>query len=266
MTIKAIELKNRTVLKLSGGDTRSFIQGLITNDIDAFKAGEGLYAALLTPQGKFLFDMIITVETDDSLLLDIERDGKDDLLRRLTMYRLRADVEITDLSDSHSVWALDGVPEGLDDTHFPDPRNADLGYRLITETPPALDEWALSDYETKRLILGVPDGSRDIMPEKYFWLETNAEALNGVSFTKGCFVGQELTARMKHRTNLKKLLLPISADADIPADTPITNADGKTIGQVHTSAGNHALAYLRLEYLDNGGPLYAGDTEIRAAK
>ena len=244
-----LKLESRGIVRLSGPDSKSLLQGLITSDIEDLTSGNALYAALLTPQGKFLFDMII-VEDADGLLLDVEAERKPDLLRRLMMYKLRADVDISD--DPRGVWALfDGEPnEGI---AYKDPRHSAMQLRVICDDNPAPDASALdfNKYEERRIRHGVPDSSRDMKVEKDFWLETDAERLNGVSFTKGCFVGQELTARMKHRMTLKKKLVTIKTDgADIPTGADIKTESGKSAGDVRTSVGSHAIAYFRLEYID----------------
>lgn len=244
---EVLRLENRGVISLSGPDTRSLLQGLITNDIENVADGAPVYAGLLTPQGKFLFDMII-VQDGDGLLLDVEADRKPDLIRRLMMYRLRSEVDIVD--DERSVWALfDGMAtEGIS---YPDPRHKSMHHRVIASQNPAPDAEALSlaKYEERRIRHGVPDASRDMKVEKDFWLETDAERLNGVSFTKGCFVGQELTARMKHRMTLKKKLVTVkSAEGNIPQGAALKTADGKTAGDIRTSSGPYGIAYFRLEY------------------
>ena len=250
MTAQILHLENRAVLRLLGSENMSFLNGLVTNDV--MKVADGaVYAALLTPQGKFLFDMIIIADGDD-LLLDIEAARKPQLMQRLMMYKLRADVEITE--DDANIWALwDGNAES--GVSYADPRHKALKTRVIAADNPCPTAKPLpyKTYEERRIRHGVPDGSRDMMIEKYFWLETAAEKLNGVSFTKGCFIGQELTARMKHRTTLKKMLTPVKADGPITAGDAITNQAGKNAGTMHTSANGYGLAYLRLEHKD--GPL-----------
>ena len=244
-----LKLESRGVVRLSGPDRKSLLQGLITSDIEDLGTDKALYAALLTPQGKFLFDMII-VEDADGLLLDVEAERKPDLLRRLMMYRLRADVDISD--DTRGVWALfDG--EANSGVVYNDPRHSAMHLRVICENnpDPAASALTFDKYEERRIRHGVPDSSRDMKVEKDFWLETDAERLNGVSFTKGCFVGQELTARMKHRMTLKKKLVTIKSDgADILAGADIKTESGKSAGDVRTSVGPHAIAYFRLEYMD----------------
>ncbi len=259
MTAKLLHLENRAVIRVSGPDAKSFLQGLVTNDVESVSSDQAVYAAMLTPQGKFLFDMIIVAD-GDSLLLDIERTRKPDLFRRLMMYKLRANVDLVD--EALSVWAVfDGEAE--QGVSYTDPRHKALHLRVIAEETPVKDFEILpyEVYEERRIRHGVPDGSRDMAVEKYFWLETNAEKLNGVSFSKGCYVGQELTARMKHRTTLKKKIVPIKFEGFSPeTGTLIETASGKKAGEVLTQSGLYALAYLRLEYLDD--QLLVGDVAL----
>ena len=255
--MKVLELTNRGVIRLSGKDSKDLLQGLITNDIDALTNEPAIHCALLTPQGKYLFDFFIVKDGDD-LLLDCVASRMPDLIRRLMMYRLRADVDITDISDSYKVYALWDASTG-----YKDPRHNEIGNRLITDIAPTGDALPLEDYEEKRLALGLPDGSRDIMVDKNFILEANFKELNGVSFTKGCYVGQELTARMNHRTTVKKRLLPvISKNGLIESGAAITNTDGKSVGDIRSVSGNRAIAFIKLEYLGENNSFKAGDAEI----
>jgi len=260
MTAKLLQLQNRVVLRLSGSETVSFLNGIVTNDIE--KTTEGpVYAGLLTPQGKFLFDMIAVADGAD-ILLDIEAARKPQLLQRLMMYKLRADVTITE--EEALVWALwDG--EANTGVSYTDPRHKALKLRVISQEEPitGADSLPYEQYEERRIRHGVPDGSRDMIVEKYFWLETNAEKLNGVSFTKGCFVGQELTARMKHRTTLKKMLVSMKVSGPVEDANEIKTEDGKNAGVLHSSANGYALAYLRLEHLD--ATLHVAGTDITVA-
>jgi len=258
MTAQILQLENRAVLRLAGADTRSFLQGLVTNDVATVTASNAVYAGLLTPQGKFLFDMIIAADSDD-LLLDIEAERKPQLMQRLMMYKLRADVTITE--EGASVWALwDGKP--TTGVSYTDPRHKALHQRIIAaENPcPAAKALPVETYEERRIRHGVPDGSRDMAVEKYFWLEANAEKLNGVSFDKGCYVGQELTARMKHRTNLKKMLVPVRLSGPAAPGDAITTTGGKNAGEIRTIANGYALAYLRLGFIED--KLLVGDNSI----
>lgn len=248
MNARLLKLEDRGVIRLKGTDGNNLLQGLITNDMALLETQAAVYAALLTPQGKFLFDMVITKDGDD-ILLDIEAERKPQLIQRLMMYKLRADVEIID--ESASVWALWGA-EAENGVAFTDPRHKALKLRVIADQPPVAKFEALSkdNYNERRIRHGVPNGSEDMLIEKYFWLETAAEKLNGVSFTKGCYVGQELTARMKHRTTLKKMLVPVKISGAAENGAAIKTDNGKNAGTLHSSAGGYAISYMRLEYLN----------------
>lgn len=255
--MKFLKLTNRGVIRLRGKDNKTLIQGLITNDIELLDSEPAIYGALLTPQGKYLFDFFVVANGDD-LLLDCEAARITDLIRRLMMYRLRADVEITNISESYKVYAISGGNVG-----YADPRDASMGNRLIVDVAPNGDEWPSSDYEDKRLSLGLPDASRDIIVDKNFILEANLKELNGVSFTKGCYVGQELTARMNHRTTVKKRLLPVvSKGGALKTGAKITNADGKNVGDLRSTNDKRAIAYVKLEYLGGDNSFMADENEI----
>lgn len=254
----ALMIKNRTVLKLSGPERVDFLNGLVTNSVETADGTKAVYAGLLTPQGKYLFDMLIRADAD-SLWLDVDKGRAPDLHRRLMMYKLRADVSIEDKSTTHKVFALKNESDAP--LAYADPRSTSLGWRVIAESDPEAEGWNEDDYEVARLKAGVPDGPRDIEVEKYFWPETNAEALNGTSYTKGCYVGQELVSRLKHRTEVKRLILPAAIAGGAPKHgTDILSGDGKRAGTVLTSAGADALVYLRIEYRD--GPLSAEGREV----
>ncbi len=253
---QAIKLTGRGVISVSGPDAAGFLQGLITNDIRNAGPGRALYAALLTPQGKYLHDFFI-IGNDGGFLLDCERQRRADLLRRLMMYKLRAKAEITDLSEKMTVWAVFGTgdAEGI---VFDDPRHPGLGRRVIVEkgVRPHRAVAPFKTYETLRLALGIPDGSRDMAVEKTFILEANLDELSGIDFLKGCYVGQEMTARMKHRTTVKKRLLPVTLDGDAPpAGTPVLDESGKTAGDIRSGLNGRAIAYLKLEALVGRRPL-----------
>ncbi len=282
-------LKNRGVLEISGPDARDFLQGIISNDITSLGPDHALYAALLTPQGKFLFDFFL-METEGGILLDGEHDRIAALEKRLKFYKLRADVTITDRRDEYDIYALFGDNAadlvGLTDKpaaatsdmagpRYVDPRLAAMGVRFALRRDrlaelqatfpelPALraDDEGLAAYDAWRITNGLADGSRDIAVEKYFLLEANFDALAGVDFKKGCYVGQELVSRMKHRNAVRRRILPVSTQGTLPApQTPIVTQDGREAGTLLTGSGNRALAYLRLEKLDQ--PLAAGDASL----
>ncbi|MGH6895373.1 MAG: YgfZ/GcvT domain-containing protein [Geminicoccaceae bacterium] len=283
-----IVLADRGVLALRGADARSFLQGLISNDVEQIRPDQAVYGALLTPQGKFLFDFFIA-QHGDGLLLETELARVEDLQRRLTMYRLRSKVEIADVSAGFAVAALvgDGVAEMLGLPARPgacrvldgglvlvDPRLVRMGARALLPGPnagPMLAQLGLAAapraaYERLRLSLGVPDGSRDLMVDKATLLESGFEELNGVDFGKGCFVGQELTARMKFRGLVRKRLLPVTFDGATPAPGTIIRLGEREAGEMRSSSDGHGLALLRLEQMakakESGIPLLAGETEI----
>jgi tRNA-modifying protein YgfZ len=291
-----IVLADRGVLALRGADVRRFLQGLISNDIERIRSDQASYAALLTPQGKFLFDFFI-VQHGAELLLETELARVPDLQRRLMMYRLRSKVEIEDVSAGFAVAALigEGVAVMLDlparpgacralehGLAFVDPRLVRMGVRALLPAQNAaslpaenaastlaqlqLNEAPRAAYERLRLSLGMPDGSRDLIVEKATLLESGFEELNGVDFGKGCFVGQELTARMKFRGLVRKRLLPVTFDGAAPVPGTIIRLGEREAGEMRSSSDGHGLALLRLEHVakakESGVPLIAGGTEI----
>ncbi|VAX06205.1 tRNA-modifying protein YgfZ [hydrothermal vent metagenome] len=252
-------LENRAILTLSGSDRKSFLQGLITKDVERISGNFAIYAALLTPQGKYLHDFFI-IEKDDTIFLDCERTRMADIHRRFMMYRLRADVDIRDCSEKYDVLASpELLSEGL--ISYPDPRLPNMGFRTIISAPAPYPKD--DHYDDLRLSLGLPDGSRDFDVDKTLILEGNMEELNGVDFTKGCYVGQEVTARMKHRAILKKRLLPVTIDGTLPArGTEIIDKDGKKIGDIRSGLGNRAIGYFRLAKMTFNQPYRCGEATI----
>ncbi|WP_294196756.1 folate-binding protein [uncultured Sphingomonas sp.] len=191
-TTPATMLADRALLRLSGEDVRGFLQGLLTNDIGGALP---VWAGLLTPQGKALFDMIVWAQGDD-ILLDVERAQRDVIARRLTMYRLRRAITIAAEDELAVHWS------SAAGDHAPDPRLAALGARWLASPAAAASGWHMH-----RLSLGVPEGVADLGSGETLWLEANARELHGVSFTKGCYVGQENTARMHHRDKVHRRLV-----------------------------------------------------------
>ncbi|HEY0148862.1 MAG TPA: folate-binding protein [Allosphingosinicella sp.] len=197
----ATTLSDRALLRVSGEDVRGFLQGLITNDALAVTSEKPLWAGLLTPQGKALFDFILWADADD-LLIDCEMDAADDLARRLTLYRLRRKIVIAREESLAVHWSAEGA-EGV-----PDPRLPELGRRWLAPPGDAATGWL-----EHRLRLGVTEKRTELGSDKILWLESNAAELNGVSFTKGCYVGQENTARMNYRSKVNRRLVVVPADA-----------------------------------------------------
>lgn len=240
-------MTDRTVLALTGDDRIDFLQGLITNDV-ARAADSIVYAALLTPQGKFIADFFVIGQAD-RLLIDVASVAAPQLFQRLTMYRLRADVQIaeTDLIVSRGTG---DSPDGA----LIDPRSDAMGWRLYGPENLSDD----TDWDALRVAHVIPATGIELTPETYI-LEAGFERLNGVDFRKGCFVGQEIVARMKHKTTLRKGLAQVSIDGSAPPETAVT-ADGKAVGTLYTTAGTRGIAYLRFDRAD--GTLNAGDARL----
>ena len=246
-------LGNRAVIALNGAEARDFLQGLITNDMEACSEGHAVYAALLTPQGKILFDFFVVANGEDRWLLDCGASRAAELVKRLTLYRLRARVEITPRADL-AVAALwndgDTTDAQGDAVVFPDPRLRELGIRMIgtrTALGEATRSMAAGDYDAHRLALGIPD-SADLPPDQIFALDAGFEELDGVSFKKGCYVGQEVTARMKHRASARRRFLTAELAGEMPPGTSL-EAGGRELGTLASGKGGRALALVRLDRL-----------------
>ena len=285
MEAKAVAvLDDRGVLSVKGPDAAAFLQALISNDIGRVGPARAIYAALLTPQGKFLHDFFVAAAPDgEGVLIDCEGGRRDDLLRRLTMYRLRAQVALEDVSAAHDVVAAPGpaapdafglAPEpGSARAHgggvvFTDPRLAAMGVRAVLPTGAGLegllaDGFALAgddDYRRLRLRHGLPDGSRDMVVEKYFPLECGFDELHAIDYDKGCYVGQELTARIHHRGTVRKRLMPVVVDGPLPAPgTPVLRG-GRAVGEIRSGAGDRAIALIRIAQLEAAAGEDAGFT------
>lgn len=267
----AIRLPARTVIEISGEDRAKFLQGLISNDIGKIDKGDAIYAALLTPQGKYLFDFFIVDQGEgqgDVFLLDCEAARAEAFIQRLAMYRLRAKVEIIDRSVELSVWAImdSDVEPAIDPggVIYRDPRLNALGYRAILPTgvEPGFAVATPEDYDRHRLQLGVPDASRDIEPDRRLMLEANFGELNGVDFEKGCYVGQENAARMKYRGKIRKRLIPVEFEGSAPTPgTPILQ-NGRNVGEFRSGREGRAIALLRPEDFAKGPFTTEDGTEV----
>jgi len=263
--MEAAFLDDRAVIAISGPEARPFLQGLVTNDVAGGLApGSGLYTALLSPQGKVLFDFFVT-EGDGALLLDVARDSAEALLKRLKMYKLRAKVEIEARPQLGVFLNLEGHPSNRPTTYaeravsFADPRAPGLGVRsigAIAEMPANLP--GARAYHEERFRLGVPEG-RDFGTEKIFALDAGLDELNGVSFTKGCYVGQELTSRMKHRATARKRILGVAGQEALPAPGAPIRRGNTEIGELLSSSGIQGFALIRLDRLnESSGDIHAG--------
>ena len=240
-------MTDRRIIEVTGADRLRFLQGLVTNDVMGLSRGP-VYAALLSPQGKYLADFLM-VERGDVVWLDVAEPLAEGLLRRLTMYRLRSDVALRPL-DAAVARGLGEAPEGA----VADPRHPALGWRLYGgEAGPE------PDWDAVRVEHVIPESGVELVPEETYILEAGFERLNGVDFRKGCYVGQEVTARMKHKTALKKGLARVRIEGDASPGTPI-EAGGRPAGTLHTRSGGHALAHLRFERA--GGEMTAGAARV----
>ena len=226
-------LPDRAFVRIAGADAEHFLQNLITTDLGALAENELRPGALLTPQGKYLADFFV-VHTADHLLLDIKTAVAEAAVRRLLMYRLRADAQIV-RTDLHVTRGLGPAP----DDALRDPRHPSLGWRAYGAPghPPQID------WDAIRVAATVPETGIELTADTFI-LEARFEALNGVDFRKGCYVGQEVTARMKHKTELRKGLVRVGVVGSAPIGTEIL-ADGKPAGTLYTQSGGFGIAYLR---------------------
>jgi folate-binding protein YgfZ len=288
--LRALVLDARGVLRVAGEDRLGFLQGIVSNNVARAGPGRALWSAFLTPQGKFLHEFFLA-DWQDAFLLDCEAARLADLQRRLSIYKLRSKVALEDVSANFAVAVLfgPGAPEVLGLAEVPgnaapfagglaytDPRLAALGARALLprEGAGAALEVAgfapatLADYDRLRMSLGVPDGSRDLEVERSILLENGFDELHGVDWDKGCFLGQELTARTKYRALIKKRLLPVEIDGPAPPPgTPIL-ANGKEAGIMRSATDGLGLALLRLEVLEEAEstPLTAGEATLKPKK
>lgn len=225
----------RVVLAITGEDRESYLQGLVTNDIRKVAQGP-VYAAILTPQGKYLADFLLVPGPDGTIWLDVAQGLAEDLLKRLTMYRLRARVGI-ERTDLVVTRGLGEVPDGA----VADPRDPALGWRMYGTDPGGLPA---IDWDRIRVDRCIPETGIELIPNETYILEAGFERLHGVDFRKGCYVGQEVTARMKHKTDLRKGFVTVTVEGEAAPGSPIM-AHGREVGTLFTRAGDRAIAYIR---------------------
>jgi len=237
-SVSIAHLSSRAVIAVGGPDWRSFLQGLLTQDVETLAAGEIRFGALLTPQGRLLYDLFV-VARGEGALLDVAAEHRDALLQKLKLYRLRAKVDLA--ASDIGVWAAWG--RGPRDGWLVDPRVDALGWRAYGVLEPTTNEAA---YDAHRLTLGIP-GPADWGSDKTYPIEANFDLLNGIDFRKGCFVGQETTSRMKRRGQIKTRMLPIAVDGPaLPSGSEVLNGELRA-GVVTSSAEGRAIAALRLD-------------------
>jgi folate-binding protein YgfZ len=279
--MKAAFLPDRGVVKVSGEDARSFLNGLVTTDVTQLEPGMGRFGALLTPQGKIVVDFLITevpAGHGGGFLIDCPRALAPELAKKLGFYKLRAKVAVENLSESLGVIAAwDGDPAMRPDLAFSDPRAAPLGWRILAPEDLAQKVAGLigaglvdsADYEAHRIASGVPRGGLDFIYGDAFPHETNMDRLHGVDFDKGCYVGQEVVSRMQHRGTARTRTVRVTLDGPRPEPGTTILAGDKPVGTMGSAADNNGLALIRTDRvadaLDAGVALTAGGLAIHVA-
>lgn len=285
---RAVALANRGILRLSGPDALTFLQGVTSNDVTQVGENQAVWSAFLTPQGKFQHEFFVMRGADGDVWLDCEAERREHLRKRLSIYKLRANVELSEADDLsvHALLgeralglldlpALEGFARPLGDgVAFADPRLASLGARAVLPRAEAeatlaragFATGAFAEFDRLRLSLGVPDGSRDLEPEKATLMESGFDELHGVSWDKGCYLGQELTARMKYRGLAKKRLVPVEIDGPTPEPGTDVRRDGKVAGTLRSASDGLGLALMKLDQIDEGATFQAGEATLTARK
>jgi folate-binding protein YgfZ len=256
----------RALLRIAGAEAREWLQSLVTNDVRRLAPGRAVYAALLSAQGKYLFDFILVDAGDGTILLDVAAERAGALLPRLNLYRLRRQVSVASEPGLGVALLWDGeAPSGP--LAVADPRSPALGWRLYAPDPAAALAAAgaapapAAAYAALRIAAAVPESGVELVPDDSYILEAGFERLNGVDFRKGCYVGQEVTARMHHKTELRKGLKRVAVEGEAPPPgTDILTPEGKVAGTLHSTAGGQGLAHLRFDRME--GPLAAGAARV----
>jgi folate-binding protein YgfZ len=250
-------LPERGVIAVEGEDRVAFLQGLVSNDVAAVSPGRVVWAALLTAQGKWLADFFVFAD-GAALLLDCERAQIPMLLQLLSRYRLRMKASLRALPEWTVYVAWPQLPD-VEGIAAADPRLADFAWRILGDRPLAANATE-ADWDRYRLEAGLPDGSRDLESDRSVLLEAGFDELSGVSWSKGCYMGQELTARTKYRGLVKRRLVPVSVDGPLPAPGSAVLRDGVEVGTMRSGRDGIGLASLRLDAL--GGPVQCGQATL----
>lgn len=248
----SVFLPDRAVVSVTGKEAASFLQGLVSCDVNKIKPGQASLGALLSPQGKFLFDFFL-IRDGEGFLLDTQQGRVEELLKKLAMYRLRAAVEIVRREDIQVMAVLGNVPsveEGA--VKVADPRHEAMGWRVYT-TGKIETTGEFAAYDKFRLALGLPDGIRDAVVERSLLLENGYDKMGGVDFAKGCYVGQEVTARSKHRGELRKYLFIVKGEAPLPEAGTELKAGQQVAGVMRSSCDGIGLALMRTDVLRAAG-------------
>lgn len=263
---------NRGVVRVGGADAEEFLQGLVSNDVAKAEPDKAVYAALLTPQGKFLHDFFV-LRSDEDFLLDCDGERRADLLQRLKRYKLRAKVDLADETDVWRVavaWGEGDAPE-WDETvlAYPDPRLAALGFRALVPADAAAGLQPTGDfaaYERLRRSLGVPSAPEELQVDKSFLMESGFDELNGIDWQKGCYVGQEVTARTKYRGLVRRRLTPVTISDGSQAGQGLVLQDGRDVGDLRSCQDGVGLAMLKLEALDTDAPMLCDGAVLTPAR
>ncbi len=272
-------LQDRGFIHITGSGTQDFLQGLITNDMSRLENRKALYGGLLTPQAKILFDFFV-MRFDDGVLIDVRKDIVQDLEKRLTFYKLRAAVEISDVTDNFVVVTLWGditsLPKSI--VAYNDPRFSDLGMRCLVPAPEvesmiegvACEQATPDAYHARRIVLGIPEGGLDYTFGDAFPHEACFDQLNGVDFKKGCYVGQEVVSRMHHRGTARKRFVCVEGATDLPVNGSEIKADNLVIGTLGSVSDRRGIALFRLDRvahaLSEGKAILAGDIPLKLIK
>ena len=272
----SVFLADRGIVRVAGADARPFLDGLVTSAMDKVSPAQSRWTALLSPQGKILFDFMVFEAPDGGFLLDVGRALAPELARRLGFYKLRSRVEVADVSEGFGVLASwDEPPVGdAAAAETPDPRWSALGLRAILPREAAAARATIDAeaYHARRVQMGIPEGGRDFVYGDAFPHEADMDQLAGVDFDKGCYVGQEVVSRMQHRGSARTRIVPVSfADGVSPPEGTEATAGGKPAGRIYSSApGGRALAMLRLDRVEDalaaGGPVAAGGLAFTVAR
>lgn len=254
-------LARRAVVAVEGDEATDFLQGLVTQDIETTASSGAVFSALLTPQGKILFDFFLATSAN-GFFIDVDADAADALVKRLTLYKLRAKVTIERRTDLAVGWSPDD--EAGDDA-FKDPRTDGLGARRIG-TAESFAETADAAYAEQRLIEGVPEFGQDFASDSIFLLDVNYDALNGVDYKKGCFVGQEVTSRMKRKGDARKRTFLVAFDGVAPDVGASVTAGGATLGEITSVGDGRALARVRVDRIDAASEAPEIDGEVVTLK
>lgn len=271
--IKFCELTDRALININGPDATVFLNNLITCDVENLVMGGIAFGALLTPQGKILFDFFI-VKSMDGFMFDIDKSMSEDFMHRLKFYKLRADVQVSYVEDKIKVYATFGGPDdtmqniAVDGIYLPDPRLKEMGSRAyISNVPPLSTVVKRDEYLALRNLHGMPSGGIDFTFGDAFPHEALMDQFNGVDFKKGCYVGQEVVSRMQHRGTARKRFISATAESDMPQIGTQIIASGKTIGKIVSKFGKNAIVLIRLDQASSSireeRSILAGSTTIK---